>query len=197
MKANKGFQAEQSFAEFVKSSKMISLKKLDNSVKSFEVQDRVIVAGSGNSEKWDIVVNSGCRLQVKSTTGMAATIVNMVPLRNMEKLAKHSLLDVQPLMEALTVVSNSPASKVKLSELFDKEDWRDIITHFVFEGSATKTAKPFEQATALVEIGKDGYLLVEKHEAVDYLWEKLTAEIRYRKSSKSPAEPFLHIRMSK
>jgi len=190
---NKGFIAEKGFISHVLQNKVIQLKKLDNSVKEFAVQDQPIIAGSGNSEKWDVVVNSACRLQVKSTTGNSATVVNMVPIRNLQKLTKHSLLDVQPLIDVMSKVDKVS----KLSELADKEDWRDILHFFLFEGSATKTAKSWEQATALVIAGKDGYLLVEKAEAIDYLWENLTVEIRHRPKSKNPTERFLHVRVSK
>jgi hypothetical protein len=201
VKRNAGFIAEDGFINYVLNNDIIKLRKLDNSVKEFVVQEKPTRAGSGNAEKWDIVVNSTCRIQVKSSTGGSATIVNMVPLRSMysadkknnKALNNHASLDTQPMITAIGTITK----KVKLASVANKEEWREILEFFLFDGSATKTAQNHEQANYLVEIGKSEITLIERGEAVDYYWDNLTVEIRYRKKSKNPAEKFLHVRIEK
>ncbi len=201
VKRNAGFIAEDGFISYVLNNDIIKLRKLDNSVKEFVVQKKPIIAGSGNAEKYDIVVNGKCSIQVKSSTGAAACIVNMVPLRTMysadkknnKALNNHASLDTKPMITAIDTISK----KVKLASVANKEDWREILEFFLFDGSGTKTAQKHEQSNYLVEIGKTEITLIERSEAVDYYWNNLTVEVRYRLTSKNPAEKFLHVRIEK
>ncbi len=201
VKRNKGFIAEDGFISYVLNNDIIKLRKLDNSVKEFVVQEYPVIAASGNSEKYDIVVNGACSIQVKSSTGAAATIVNKVPLRTMysadkknnKALNNHASLDTEPMITAINTITK----KVKLASIAKKEEWREILEFFLFEGSGTKTAQNHEQANCLVEIGKTEITLIERTEAVDYYWEKLTVEIRHLPKSKNPAERLLHVRIGK
>ncbi len=196
---NQGFIDEAGFIHYVKKEDIIHVKKLDGTIKSMIVQKpRPIESASGTRENYDIIVNSECSISIKSSTGHASTIINKVPKRNFEVLAKHSLLDTLPLYEAFNVADTASTSKIRLHEHFNKEDWREIIEFFFFLGTATKTCDSHEQSNCVIEITKSGPLFIEKYEAVDHFWHRLTAEIRLAgKKHSDPTEKRLHVRIGK
>lgn len=188
---NQGYELEERLSMEINASGFASFRKLDNSIVKIPVSGRVLTGGKTTRNKWDILVTPAYRLQVKSTSSNRSSVVNMVPVRNLFKLSERELLDVKPALDVMSYLMEEKVSSVKLSELSDKEDWREILTYLLFEGTPTAQEVPALQANYLVEIGNEGAVLIEKSEAVDYIWKSLTAEIKYRKGK---TEPCLHVR---
>ncbi len=190
---NKGFSAERELLEFVSNSgNSVTFQKLGGNCQSFPVEG-IKVFGHTTNSKVDLVINPRVRLQVKSTNSNRASIINQVPVRNFHKLGKREMLDVLPAIELFQKLEG--LGTVKLADIANKEDWEEIVKYFLFEGTATRQVDKFFQATHLVEVGSDGnYLLIEKNQVMDYIWEKLTVELRTRKGKN---EKCLHLRVGK
>ena len=191
--ANKGRAIEEQTAKYFQQFDTVELKKADNSTITFKVSDRVLTGGYTTRAKWDIVLNPAVRLQVKSTNSNRASVVNMVPVRNLLKMSKREMIDVQPALDIINLMSET-GKAVKLAEVSSIDDWRDLLTYLLFEGTPTAQEIPTMQANYLLEVSPAGYTIVEKSKAIDYIFNSLVAEIRTRKDKK---EPCLHIRYGK
>ena len=193
--SNKGRAIEERVVQYVSdyAGKQISFKFSDNSVRTFDVAERIHSGGFTTRNKWDIVINPAVRVQVKSTSSNRASVVNMVPVRNLLKMAERELVDVQPALELFYELLETGKS-IKLSDHSDIDDWYDMLTYLLFEGTPTAQEVPSMQANYLLEVSDNGYMMVEKSDAIDYIWNNLTASIRYRKNK---TEPCLHIRYGK
>ena len=191
--ANKGRAIEEQTAKYFQQFNTVELKKADNSTIMFKVSDRVLTGGYTTRAKWDIVLNPAVRLQVKSTSSNRASVVNMVPVRNLLKMSKREMIDVQPALDIMNLMSET-GKAVKLAEVSSIDDWRDLLTYLLFEGTPTAQEVPSMQANYLLEVSPAGYTVVEKSKAIDYIFNSLVAEIRTRKDKK---EPCLHVRYGK
>ena len=191
--ANKGYKIEAQLAEEISSSGVAKFRKLDGSTVEFPVSDRIMTGGKTTRNKWDILVNPAVRLQVKSTKSNRAAVVNMVPVRNLFKMSDREKIDIQSCLDLMELMAET-GKAVKLAEFGDIEDYRDMLIYLLFEGTPTAQEIPALQANYLLEVSEEGNLLIEKNEAIDYIWNSLTAEIRYRKGK---TEPCLHIRYGK
>ena len=188
--ANAGYKAEQRVIDAVAKAGKAVFKKTDNSVVEIPVNDKMYVFGFSTKTKVDLVIGT-YRLQIKATGTKRAAVVNMVPVRLLEKVSKEQLLDVEQCFTAMEIISNSPKSKIKLSEHFELSDWQELLEYFIFEGTATGQADPHMQATHLLEVDGDDFTIIDKQEAVNHIWKGLEAEIRFRPKKD---EPCLHIR---
>ena len=205
MTRNAGFEAERKLLELVENAgKAVTFKKLDGSERTFSVEN-VYHFGHSTKSKVDLVINPSTRLQVKSSRSNRASIINMVPVRNWEKLAKREMMDVFPVYDAMLkydailqdwekYTGKKRNEVVYLADIAKKEDWREIINYFLFEGTSTYQADSHMQANFLLEDTGNGWLLIEKQEAADYIWEKMVFEIRRRKGK---TENCVHIRITK
>lgn len=189
--ANKGYQAERELLEYVvNSGNSVSFRTLEGGSQSFPVEE-IKTFGFTTSSKVDLVINPRVRLQVKSVNSNRATIINKVPARNFHKLAKREMLDTSPALELFQKLEEK--GTVKLSSIAKKEDWEEMVKYFLFEGSATRQADKFFQATHLLEVGND-MVIIDKTEVLDYIWEKLTVELRVRTGK---TEKTLNVRVGK
>lgn len=190
---NKGKERELQFiAELEKAGKSFSVKNLKGHVETIVI-DKLYHYGSTTKSKVDVTANNNYRLQIKSTNSNRASIINMVPFRNWEILAKREMLDIQPVLNATKKYYQLKTKTVRLADLGEnKEDWREIIQYFLFEGTATSQADRWLQATHLIELTNEEPLLINKKDAVDYIWEKLYFEIRRRPNKN---EDNVHIRV--
>jgi hypothetical protein len=191
--ANKGRAIEEKVAIYFQGKDIVELKKADNSIMSVKVSERILTGGHTTRAKWDILVNPSVRLQVKSTSSNRASVVNMVPVRNLLKMSKREMIDVQPALDIMSIIANT-GKAVKLAEVSSVEEWKDLLTYLLFEGTPTAQEIPSMQANYLLEVGKSGYIVVEKSKAIDYIFNSLVAEIRTRKGK---TEPCLHVRYGK
>lgn len=190
---NAGFKVERELMEYVENAgKAVKFKKLDGSEEIFSVEN-VYHFGHTTKSKVDLVINPNTRLQVKSSKSNRASVINMVPIRNWEKLAKREMMDILPVMEAITNYKTVGKRTIKLSEIAIKSQWIEIINYFLFEGTSTYQAEPYLQANYLVQPINGKWLLITKKEAIDHIWEKLTFEIRTRKNK---IEECVHVRIS-
>ncbi len=188
---NKGHKAERELLEYMqKAGNEIAFKNLKGNLQSFPIEE-IKTFGHTTSSKVDITINSNCRLQVKSVNSNRATIINKVPARNFHKLAKREMLDTSPALELFQKLEG--LGTVKLSRIAKKEDWEEMVKYFIFEGSATRQADKYFQATHLLEIGNE-MVIIDRTEVLDYIWEKLTVELRVRKGKE---ELCLNVRVGK
>jgi hypothetical protein len=193
MAKNEGYKIEGKTVKEILDKKTVTWQKLNGTQKSFNIDPMVLVPGKSTRNKTDLIINSNCRVQIKSTSTNRACIVNMVPKRNLLKMSKRELLDVQPAIDILNKLINGTIKNgIKLSTIANKEDFREILQYLLFEGTPTSQEIPALQANYLLDIDSKKATLIEKTEAIDFLWDKLTAEIRTRKAR--PQEPCLHIR---
>lgn len=190
MANNKGYEKEQQLLEQFSRASKISFKKLNGDMVEFTT-DRIFSGGKTTRSKTDIFLSPAVRLQVKSTSSNRCAIVNMVPIRNIEKLGKREMMDVQPLFDIMDSISKNGNKMVFLKDHSNMNEWDEIVKYFLFEGTATAQTDKLFQANYLLDADAE-LTLISKTEAVPYLWKNLTAEIRYRKTK--PDEPCLHIR---
>lgn len=192
---NKGFKTELELLEHLKANEKKAITFLTLSGEKEKVTvNNYHHFGHGTKTKTDIVINNNYRLQVKDTNSNRATIINMVPLRNWEILAKRELIDILPVLNAIEKHKEKKQYTVKLKDIANKQDWQELLLYFLFEGTSTYQADPFFQANYLVEKVNGEWLLIKKNEAIDYIWEKLTFEIRTRANK---TEPCVHVRVGK
>lgn len=189
--SNAGYKAEVKVVSQLEKAGIARFKRLNGEVVEFPINDRMTVFGFSTKTKVDLIVE-GYRLQIKATGSKRAAIVNMVPARLLDRVCNEQMLDVEQSLKAMNII-NDLGKKIKLSDYFEKEEWRELINYFLFEGTATGQADPFMQATHLLEVDGDELVLIDKKEAFDHIWEGLEAEIRTRKDK---VEPCLHIRYS-
>ena len=190
MANNKGYEKEQQLLEQFSRASKISFRKLNGDMVEFTT-DRIFSGGKTTRSKTDIFLSPAVRLQVKSTSSNRCAIVNMVPIRNIEKLGKREMMDVQPLFDIMDSISKNGNKMVFLKDHSNMNEWDEIVKYFLFEGTATAQTDKLFQANYLLDADAE-LTLISKTEAVPYLWKNLTAEIRYRKTK--PDEPCLHIR---
>jgi len=189
---NKGKELEKAFIGELQKADTFRIKNLKGHIEEIVV-DKIYHYGQTTKSKVDVTVNNNYRLQVKSTSSNRAAVVNMVPWRNWQILAKREILDIEPVITAIDNYYQQPKKTIRLAELAEnKEDWREIIQYFLFEGTATNQADPWLQATHLVEIGNGEPLLIDKSDAFDYIWNKLYFEIKTRPNK---SERNTHIRV--
>jgi len=187
--ANAGYKAEKRvIAELSKAGKA-SFKKLDGTKVEFPITGKMYEFGFSTRTKVDLVVE-GYRLQIKATGTKRAAVVNMVPARLLERVCDEQYLDIEEALKAFNIIAKI-GKKIKLAKYFQIEDWRELLSYFLFEGTATGQADPAMQATHLLEVNGSEFTLIDKQEAIDHIWEGLEAEIRTRKDK---TEPCLHIR---
>jgi len=172
---NYGFKIEEQVIEVLRNKKELLIDG-----KIVQIKD-IRTFGHSTRTKVDISINNTYRLQLKTVKSNRATVVNRVPLRNWEKLGKREMLDIQPVMEAINKHSQLQKNTIPLKELADnKEDWREIINYFLFEGTATGSADNFFQANYLLDVEGKEWEIIPKKEAFDRIWENLYFEIRTR-----------------
>lgn len=187
---NAGYKIEDKVALEISGKKTVSFKKLDNSVIEFPVSDRVLTGGKTTRNKWDILVNPAVRLQVKSSSSKRSAVVNMVPVRNLQKMADREMIDIAPALAVMELLAET-GKAVKLSEISSMADWQDMLIYLLFEGTPTAQEVPALQANYLLSVDNSDYTLIAKNEAIPHIWESLTAELRVRKGKN---EPCLHVR---
>ncbi len=176
---NKGKEVENRIIKQFQVGNIINFKTLDNKTSQIKI-DTMHHFGQTTLSKVDIAINNNYRLQVKSIYSNRASIINQTPLRNFERLAKRELMDIEPILKA---VGEYNGKTVKLESIANKEDWREIVNYFLFEGTATRQADPYMQANYLLEAdNNDCYLLIPKKEAFDYIWNSLYLELRKGRS---------------
>ena len=188
--ANAGYRVEDEVLERISNSDKVFFKKLDDSELLVNI-DKVVGFGKTTRSKVDISINGNFRLQVKSTKSNRCSVVNMVSFENLEKVGKREMLDILPILETVSNYLETGKGTVKLADIAKKEEWREFLIYFLFEGTATGQADKFFQATHLLEVDGNEWVLVEKMEAVDYIWESLTLELRTRKGKTNKC---LHVR---
>lgn len=192
--ANKGYEAEERVVRLLeKAGKRYNFTRLDGSCQTIQI-DRILTCGKTTRSKADIILNSQTRLQVKSRASNRAAIVNMARIDKLENLGRREMLDVAPIFQAIENFRTMGRSTARLSELSDKEEWREFLLYFLFEGTTMSQTHPNFQATHLLDVDGDNWLLIQKNEAVDYLWNKLHIEIRHRGKN---ANACLHVRVGK
>ena len=190
--SNAGYKAEaRVVTQFEKTGQAV-FNRLNGEQVKFPIIDRMWVFGFSTKTKVDLVVEE-YRLQIKATGSKRSAVLNMVPARLLEKVSIEQMLDVEPCFQIMEIISNSPKSKVKLSEHFELSEWKELLQYYLFEGTSTGQADPHMQATHLLEVDGSEFTLIDKQEAIEHIWEGLQAEIRYRKGKN---EPCLHIRYS-
>jgi hypothetical protein len=191
--SNKGYKVEQALLENTVNSASVRFKKLDGSYQIFPVADRVLYSAKTTRSKWDLVINPSTRLQVKSTSSNRACVVNMVPVRNLYKLADREMIDVQLALDVMQLLVETGKPSVRLAEIANVNDWQDMLVYLLFEGTPTAQEIPSMQANYLLDVEADleNAVIIEKNQAIPYIWENLVAEIRTRKGK---TEPCLHVR---
>ncbi len=176
---NAGKEIENRIIRHFQAGNIINFKTLDNKVSQVEIYS-MYHFGQTTLSKVDIVVNKDYRLQIKSVHSNRASIINQTPVRNFQKLAKRELMDISPILKAIEEYSGKT---VKLGNIANKEDWREIVNYFLFEGTATKQADSYMQANYLLDVdNNDSYLLIPKKSAFDYIWNSLYLELRKGRS---------------
>lgn len=190
MATNAGYKLEERIAQEISSSGKACFKKLDGSLAEFPVSDRVLTGGKTTRNKWDILVNPAVRLQVKSSSSKRSAVVNMVPVRNLLKLASREMIDVQPAITVMDLLVKT-GKAVKLAEIDSVDNWHDLLSYLLFEGTPTAQEVPALQANYLLSVDGADYVIIEKNQAIPHIWNSLTAELRTRKGKD---EPCLHIR---
>ncbi len=146
----------------------------------------------GTKCKFDIRIGN-YRLQVKSGTGNSATVFS-ARLQALCNCAEREMFDFSLISELYARIEEN-GKKVKLSELSDKEDWRDILQYFLFEGTAGSQEMPAMQANYLIFWGKKEQVFCDKNQAIDYLFNNLYGEIKIKRTSKSQY-PVLSVRIA-
>lgn len=187
--ANAGYKAESTLLEEITSRGSAVFKNLHGDTVEIPVSGSVLTFGFSTRTKVDMVINGKYALQVKCSGSKRSAIINMVPARLLEKCGNEQLLDVSSCYKAMEIISSNSGKIIKLSEYFDIEDWSEILSYFLFEGTATGQSS--FKANYLLEVNNGSYTLIDKKEAVPHLWEGLTAEIRTRPNK---TEPCLHVR---
>ncbi len=179
---NKGYAAEDRFFQKLEEGEITVQteegKKLTINVNSF------VHFGRTTSSKVDLTITDingkHWRIQLKSVYSNRSSIINQTPVRNFQKLAKRELMDIEPILKAIEEYNGKT---VKLGNIANKEDWREIVNYFLFEGTATKQADPYMQADYLLDVdNNDSYLLIPKKSAFDYIWNSLHLELRKGRS---------------
>ncbi len=179
---NKGYQAEDRFFQKLEKGE-ITVETIEGKELTIYV-DSFIHFGKTTSSKADLTITDingkNWKIQLKSIHSNRSSIINQTPIRNFEKLAKRELMDISPIFEA---IEDCKGKTVKLKNIANKESWREIISYFLFEGSATRQADPYMQANYLLDVdNNDSYLLIPKKEAFDYIWNSLYLEFRKGRS---------------
>lgn len=192
---NKGKDAELRIIRMLENAgNSFQVKNLKGHVETIAINN-LYHFGATTKSKVDLIVNNNYRLQIKSTKSNRASIINMVPVRNWEILAKREMLDIQPVLDAMEKYYQVTKRTIPLHLLADnKEDWREIIQYFLFEGTSTYQADTFAQATHLLDVDNGELLLIDKEDAFDYIWQGLYFEIRTRAGKN---EECVHIRYKK
>ena len=144
--ANAGYKAESTLLEEISSSGRARFEKLDGTIVEIPVSGRIMTFGFSTRTKVDMVINGNYRLQIKCAGTKRSAVLNMVPARLLEQVGREQLLDVEPCYKAMEIVSSSSSSTIKLSDYFDIEDWSELLSYFLFEGTATGQADKLFQA---------------------------------------------------
>ncbi len=146
----------------------------------------------GTKCKFDLRVGD-YRIQIKSGTGHSATVFS-AQLEALLKCSEREMFDGELVANLYNRITES-GKKVKLSELSDKEDWRDILQYFLFEGTAGSQEIPSMQANCLIFWGKKEKVFCDKSEAIDYLFNNLYGEIKIKRT-KARQYPVLSVRIA-
>ena len=176
---NAGRQVEDYLENLASEQKSFTLKSFTGEMVEIGkgVENIYTPGQAGTKCKFDIRIGN-YRLQVKSGTGNSATILS-APVDKLVECGSRELFDTEPITSVYQMLDN--ASKVKLSDSFDKSEWSDLLTYFLFEGTSKSQEIPALQANYLLFWGKQEQVLCNKLEAIDYLWGKVYAEKKYNR----------------
>ena len=176
---NAGEAVEQHLENLASTAKSFTVKGFDGKmVEIGKGVENIYTPGKSTKCKFDIRIGD-YRLQVKSGTGHSATVLSAT-LENLVKAGSRELFDVEPITNVYQMLDS--VKKVKLSDNFDKSEWSDLLTYFLFEGTSKSQEIPALQANYLLYWGKEEQILCNKKEAIDFLWERLYVEKRMKGS---------------
>ena len=196
-KMNNGHRAEKWFREFLQEiaedSGKLELPVSDGTKISYTF-DSIKHGGSSQHYKADAtlhkcgsVVANG-RLSVKTTKGHRASFLNVATIRNLQKMEERTNLAVSHCFSLFAKLAIT-GKAVKLAEVANKEDWRQLLEYFVFDGTPTRDCEQnmAETANLLVDIPINDYsalLAVRREDAVDYIWNHILADLKLTKNGK-------------
>ena len=174
---NAGKQVEQYLENIASQQESFTIKSYNGDmVEIGKGVENIYTPGDSTKCKFDIRIGD-YRLQVKSGTGNSATVLS-ASLDNLINCGRRELFDTEPIAEAYAMLQND--KKVKLSDNFEQSEWSDILTYFLFEGTSKSQEIPALQANYLLYWGKVEQVLCNKVEAIEFLWNKLYMERRYK-----------------
>ena len=156
--------------------------------------EKVYSPGHGTKCKFDVKVGTYA-IQVKSGTGHSSTVVSARAVALIE-CAEREMFDGSLIINTYKALSEG-AKKVKLSDIASQDEWSDMLQYFLFEGTAKSQEDKLLQANCLIYWSNKEKVFCNKKESISFLFDKLYAEHRIKRTPAGTAYDLLSIRVGK